>query len=37
MNYEDMLGLDPKIAQHYLNIKLDAKPVKQLQKFNSEM
>lgn len=26
-NYEDTLGLDPKIAKHHLNIKRDAKPV----------
>jgi len=31
-NYEDMPWLDPKIAMHYLNIKPDAKPVKQQQR-----
>jgi len=30
-SYEDMPGLDPKVAMHYLNIKIDAKPVKQQQ------
>ena len=28
-NYEDMLGVDPQIAMHHLNINLDTKPVKQ--------
>jgi len=28
-SYEDMSGLDPQVAMHHLNIKLDAKPVKQ--------
>ena len=28
-NYEDMLGVDPQIAIHHLNIKPDTKPVKQ--------
>jgi len=27
-NYEDMPGLDPRVAMHPLNINLDAKPVK---------
>ena len=27
--YEDMPGLDPQVAMHRLNIKLDIKPVKQ--------
>ena len=27
-NYEDMPGLDPQVAMHYLNLKSDAKPVK---------
>jgi len=27
--YEDMPGLDPQVAMHRLNIKPDAKPVKQ--------
>ena len=27
--YEDMPGLDPQVAMHCLNIKADAKPVKQ--------
>ena len=31
-NYEDILGLNPQIAMHRLNIKLDAKPVKQQQR-----
>jgi len=30
-NYEDMPGLDPKVAMHCLNINPDAKPVKQQQ------
>src|SRR4051812_331071 len=30
--YEDMPGLDPKVALHCLNIKADAKPVKQPQR-----
>jgi len=30
-NYEDMPGLDPQVAMHRLNIKPDAKPVKQQQ------
>ena len=28
-NYEDMPGLDPSVAMHRLDIKSDAKPVKQ--------
>jgi len=28
-NYQDMLRLDPQVAMHRLNIKPDAKPVKQ--------
>jgi len=28
-NYKDMLGLDPQIAMHRLNIKPDVKSVKQ--------
>jgi len=28
-SYEDMSGLDPQVAMHHLNIKPDAKPVKQ--------
>jgi len=28
-----MLGLDPQIAMHHLNIKLDVKPVKQQRQF----
>jgi len=28
-SYEDMPGLDPHVAMHRLNIKPDAKPVKQ--------
>jgi len=28
-NYEDMLGHDPQVAMHRLNIKPDIKPVKQ--------
>lgn len=28
-NYKNMLGLDPQIAMHHLNIKSDIKPVKQ--------
>lgn len=35
-NYEDMTGLDPKIAQHCLNIKPNAKLVKR-HKFKPEM
>ena len=31
-NYEDMPGLDPQVAIHRLNIKPDAKPVKQQQR-----
>ena len=31
-NYEDMLGLDPQVVMHRLNIKPDAKPVKQQQR-----
>ena len=31
-NYEDMPGLDPQVAMHHLNIKSDAKPVKQQQR-----
>src|SRR5436190_1679932 len=31
-HYEDMPCLDPKVAMHRLNIKADAKPVKQLQR-----
>ena len=31
-NYEDMLGLDPQLAMHRLNIKPNAKPVKQQQR-----
>ena len=31
-NYEDMLGLDPQVAMHRLNINPDAKPVKQQQR-----
>jgi len=30
-SYEDMPGLDPQVAMHRLNIKLDAKLVKQQQ------
>ena len=30
-NYEDMPGLDPRVAMHRLNIRPDAKPVKQQQ------
>jgi len=30
--YEDMPGLDPQVAMHHLNIKLDAKPVTQQQR-----
>src|SRR4051812_27470502 len=37
-NYEDMPGLDPKVAMHRLNIKAEAKPVKQPQKrFRSDI
>ena len=32
-NYEDMPGLDPQVAMHRLNIKPDAKPVKQQRRF----
>jgi len=31
-SYDDMLGLDPQVAMHHLNIKSDAKPVKQQQR-----
>ncbi|MFG1569959.1 hypothetical protein ACDT16_13830, partial [Staphylococcus aureus] len=31
-SYEDMPGLDPQVAVHKLNIKPDAKPVKQQQR-----
>src|SRR3954470_21388866 len=31
-HYEDMPGLDPKVAMHRLNIKVGAKPVKQTQR-----
>src|SRR3954463_9703842 len=31
-HYEDLPGLDPKVAMHRLNIKADAKPVKQSQR-----
>src|SRR5438045_5979537 len=31
-HYEDMPGLDPKVAMHSLNIKEGAKPVKQRQR-----
>jgi len=31
-NYEDMFGLGPQVAMHHLNIKPDAKPVKQQQR-----
>jgi len=31
-NYEDILGPNPQIAMHRLNINLDAKPVKQQQR-----
>ena len=31
-NYEDMPGFDPQVAMHRLNIKPDAKPVKQQQR-----
>jgi len=31
-SYEDMSGLDPQVVMHHLNIKLEAKPVKQLQR-----
>jgi len=31
-NYEDMPGLDPRVAMHRLNINSDAKPVKQQQR-----
>lgn len=27
-NYNDILGLDPNITQHHLNIRYDAKPIK---------
>ena len=29
LTYEDMPGLDPQVVVHHLNIKLDAKSVKQ--------
>jgi len=29
-SYDDMPGLNPQVATHYLNIKPDAKPVKLL-------
>ena len=32
-NYEDMLGLDPRVAMHHLNINPDVKPVKQQQRW----
>ena len=32
-NYEDMLGLDPQVAMHCLNINPNAKPVKQQQRW----
>jgi len=32
-NYEDMLGLDPRVAMHRLNINTDVKPVKQQQRW----
>jgi len=28
-SYEDMPGLDPQVATHRFNIKLDSEPVKQ--------
>lgn len=31
-NYKDMPGLDPQVAMHWLNIKQDAKPIKQQQR-----
>ena len=31
-NYEDMLGVDPQVAMHHLNIRPDAKLVKQQQR-----
>src|SRR3954469_13387957 len=31
-HYEDMPGLDPKVAMHCINIKAGAKPVKQPQR-----
>jgi len=31
-SYEDMSGLDPQVAMYHLNIKPDAKPVKQQQR-----
>ena len=31
-SYEDMSSLDPQVAMHHLNIKLDAKPVKEQQR-----
>ena len=31
-SYEDMLVFDPQVAIHHLNIKPDAKPVKQQQR-----
>jgi len=32
-SYEDMPGLDPQVVMHHLNIKPDAKPVKQRRRF----
>ena len=32
-----MSGLDPQVAMHRLNIKLDAKPVKQQQRFRPDI
>ena len=32
-NYEDMPGLDPRVAMHRLNINTDVKPVKQQQRW----
>lgn len=34
-NYEDMLGLDPEVTVHWLNIRSGAKLVKQQQKILS--
>ena len=31
-NYEDVPGLDPRVAMHHLNINTDVKPVKQHQR-----
>ena len=31
-NYEDMPGLDPRVAMHRLNINMDIKPVKKQQR-----